>query len=290
MATSPAQKLAAALGARITASRALPGGDIADVSLLTLDNHTEVVAKRPRMDQPDTTAVEAMMLKHLAKVSDLPVPKVLFQQKNMLVISYVPHKGVTNGQQAARDIAEHVAKLHDVTATAKKPYGFEKDTFIGPLPQVNTAAQNWVDFYRDNRLAKMVTSCQNVGRIDSVLVQRLERLAAKLGDFLPVTPKSSLLHGDLWAGNMLIDGGRAAAFIDPAISYGHHEMDLAFIDLMGGLDDAFWHAYEEHSPIEPGFVEERKAIYQLWPLLVHVRLFGGGYVGQVENTLTHFGL
>lgn len=88
---------------------------------------------------------------------------------------------------------------------------------------------------------------------------------------------------------MLIDGGRMAGFIDPAISYGHDEMDLAFIDLMGGLDPVFFDAYNEHAPIDPLFFQNRKALYQIWPLLVHVRLFGGGYVGQVENIVDQLG-
>lgn len=290
MAGSAAQKLRAALSANVVSSRALPGGDIADVSLLTLDNHTMVVAKRPRADQPDTTATEAMMLTHLAKVSQLPVPKVLFQQTNLLIISYIPHKGVKQREMAAEDVARHAAALHNVTRTGKKAlYGFEKDTVIGPLPQRNRQADNWVDFFRDQRFLAMSKSCANVNRFDSEMIKRCERFAAKLGDYLPVKPPCALLHGDLWSGNMLIDGDRAAAFIDPAISYGHNEMDLAFIDLMGGLDQAFWPAYENAHGIEPGFMEERKAIYQLWPLLVHVRLFGGGYAQQVSNTLEKFG-
>lgn len=290
MAGSATQKLQAALGARVVSSRALPGGDIADVSLLTLDNHTMVVAKRPRADQPDTTSIEAMMLTHLAEVSQLPVPKVLFQQENLLVISYIPHKGVKQRETAAEDIARHVAALHSIIRTGKKArYGFEKDTVIGPLPQRNRQADSWVDFYRDQRFLAMVQSCANVNRFDSEIIKRCEGFAAKLGDYLPVKPPCALLHGDLWSGNMLIDDDHAAAFIDPAISYGHSEMDLAFIDLMGGLENAFWPAYENAYGIEQGFHDERKAIYQLWPLLVHVRLFGGGYGQQVSNILTQFG-
>lgn len=290
MAGAVAQKLTKALGARIVKSRALAGGDIADVSLLTLDNHTEVVAKRPRMDQPDTTAVEAMMLKHLTKHSELPVPKVVFQAKNILVISYIPNKGKTDAAAAAESVAAHISQLHKARPKgARRFYGLAKDTFIGPLPQVNTPASNWCDFFIQNRLLAMARSCQNVSRFQTDTMNRIEALAAKLPDILPATPESSLLHGDLWAGNMLFDGAHAVGFIDPAISYGHREMDLAFIDLMGGLDPIFFDAYQELYAIEPSFHEERKAIYQLWPLLVHVRLFGGGYINQVSDILQKFG-
>ncbi len=290
MAAPLIEKLSKALGARIIRSRPLPGGDIADVSLLTLENHTEVVAKRPRADRPDTTEIEARMLKHLAQKSDLPVPKVLYQAPGILVITYVPHKGITEPAMAAHSVADHIAKLHKVRPKGKMPrYGFDRETFIGPLPQINTPANTWVEFFAENRLLAMAQSCFKTGKIKMVTLARTEKLASKLSDLLPATPESSLLHGDLWAGNMLIDGGRAAAFIDPAISYGHREMDLAFLDLMGGLDDSFFGAYDTLYKIEPGFHEDRKALYQLWPLLVHARLFGGGYVAEVETILTKYG-
>ncbi|MBV1900670.1 MAG: fructosamine kinase family protein [Kordiimonadaceae bacterium] len=290
MAVSVAQKLTKALGARIVKTRALPGGDIADVSLLTLDNHTEVVAKRPRSDQPDTTAVEAMMLRHLAAKSTLPVPKVLFQSKGILVMGFIPNKGITNPVAAAEDIALHVARLHRVKSKSKQPfYGLDKETVIGPLPQINTPASNWCDFFTENRLMAMAQSCMNVSRFDTRFMARIEKLAATLPNLLPATPESSLLHGDLWAGNMLVDGDKAVGFIDPAISYGHREMDLAFMALMGGLDPAFFDAYHAAYPLDAGFQEERKALYQLWPLLVHLRLFGSGYQHQVESILEQFG-
>lgn len=286
MAGSISAKLEKGLGSRIVGSKPLSGGDIADVSLLTLEEGRQVVAKRPRMDQPDTTAIEKMMLKHLSAKSTLPVPEVLFQAKGVLVMSYIPHMGTSNGVSAARDVASHVAALHAVRPKSKNPYyGFEKDTFIGPLPQQNKPSDNWVEFFKDRRLLAMAASSARTGKLPAASMKRIETLAERLNEFLPDVPKPSLLHGDLWAGNMLIDGDRIAGFIDPAISYGHNEMDLAFIDLMGGLDPAFFAAYGEQNPIEAAFFEKRKTIYQLWPLLVHVRLFGGGYVGQVDKAL-----
>ena len=289
MTVSPAHKLAKALGGRIIKSRALAGGDIGDVSLLTLENHTEAVAKRPCADQPDTTAVEAMMLKHLSKQSALPVPKVLVQSNSMLVMSYIPNKGITDPIRAAESTAGHIANLHKVRPKSRKPfYGFEKETVIGPLPQINTPTENWCKFFTEHRLLGMAKSCMNVSRFDAEFMDRLKKLASKLPDMLPATPESSLLHGDLWAGNILVDGVKAVGFIDPAISYGHREMDLAFVAVMGGLDPAFFDAYHALYPIDAGFHEERKALYQLWPLLVHVRLFGGRYRGQIETILEQF--
>lgn len=290
MAGSIGAKLEKALGSKIIRSKPLSGGDIADVSLLTLEDGRQVVAKRPRMDQPDTTAVEKMMLKHLKAKSSLPVPDVLFQSKGILVISHVSQQGITDSVAAAKDAARHIAALHAVRPRGNKPfYGFDKDTFIGPLPQQNKPFDNWCNFFTEHRLLAMAASCTRTGRLPAHMMKRVEALAGRLGDFLPAAPKSSLLHGDLWAGNMLIDGDHVAGFIDPAISYGHHEMDLAFIELMGGLDPVFFDAYKNQNPIDSDFYANRKDIYQLWPLLVHVRLFGGTYANQVDERITKLG-
>ena len=290
MAGSISDKLETALGSVIVRSKPLSGGDIADVSLLTLADGRQVVAKRPRMDQPDTTSVEKMMLKHLGSKSSLPVPDVLFQSKGILVLSYIPHKGATDGSAAAKNAARHIANLHAVQPKGSRPFfGFNKDTYIGPLPQQNKPSDNWCNFFKERRLIAMATSCARTGRLPQALMARIENLAAQLDDFLPARPVSSLLHGDLWAGNILMDEDQIAGFIDPAISYGHNEMDLAFIDLMGGFDPVFFGAYNELMPIDDAFFKNRKAVYQIWPLLVHVRLFGGDYVNQVDKIVADLG-
>lgn len=291
MASPLAKLLEQALGSPVTGSRPMRGGDIADVSCLTLKDGRKVVAKRPRADQPDTTATEAMMLRHLRENSALPVPEVLFQSAGILVMEHIPHRGMEGAEKASENVALHVATLHEsLSADAAKPYGLHEDTYIGPLTQRNKRTGDWVSFFRDRRLLAMAQSCARTSRFDTAMLNRVEAFALKLPDLIPAKPPASLLHGDLWAGNMLVDGDRAAAFIDPAISYGHAEVDLAFIALMGGLEPVFFDAYASHRGIEPGFFEDRMAVYQLWPLLVHVRLFGGGYVGQVSRILERFGV
>ena len=135
----------------------------------------------------------------------------------------------------------------------------------------------------------MAHRATNCGKLPIAITKRLESFTRRLGDFIPDTPSASLLHGDLWGGNILVDGDHVAGFIDPAIYYGHAEMDLAFLTLFGSADSDFFAAYNEINPIENGFFNERRDIYNLWPLLVHVHLFGGSYVGSVEHTLKHFG-
>jgi fructosamine-3-kinase len=118
---------------------------------------------------------------------------------------------------------------------------------------------------------------------------RLEKFAGRLPDFLPAESRPSLIHGDMWTGNVLCHGGRIAGFVDPAIHYADAEIELAFATMFGTFGDAFFGRYAERRPLRPGFFEERRELYNLYPLLVHARLFGGHYAAQVERTLSRFG-
>ena len=136
----------------------------------------------------------------------------------------------------------------------------------------------------------MATAAQQEGHLPARLVNRIDKLIVKLGDLIAEKPAASLLHGDLWGGNILCHDDKIAGLIDPAIYYGDREIDLAFGTLFGDLTPEFFKQYDEVSKIEPGFFEERRDLYNLYPLLVHVRLFGGSYVDSVDQTLSRFGV
>lgn len=114
-------------------------------------------------------------------------------------------------------------------------------------------------------------------------------LAARLEELIGEPARPSLLHGDLWTGNLLVASARVVGVVDPAIYHGHPEIELAFGTLFGTFGEPFFRRYREVRGLEPGFLEERRHLYNLYPLLVHVRLFGGGYAGAVERTLARFG-
>jgi len=113
-------------------------------------------------------------------------------------------------------------------------------------------------------------------------------LAAKLSELLGEPAAPALLHGDVWSGNVLARGNRITAFLDPAIYFGHPEVELAFITMFRTFGERFFAAYEEVRQVDPGFMEERRHVYNLYPYLVHVRLFGGSYVASVEGILSRF--
>jgi fructosamine-3-kinase len=147
----------------------------------------------------------------------------------------------------------------------------------------------WVDFFRDRRLLFMAREATTTGRLPMSLMTRIERLAARLERFLPADAAPALVHGDLWHGNVLARDGRVLALIDPALSFADPEIELAFMTLFGSVGESFFAAYAERRPLAPGFFEERRDLYNLYPLLVHVRLFGGAYIPQVDATLARLG-
>ncbi|MEJ2500385.1 MAG: fructosamine kinase family protein [Campylobacterales bacterium] len=226
---------------------------------------------------------EARMLNYLAPY--LRVPEVLALEKGRLVMEYIPNDPRCDGS-CEEEIADVLAALHGNTS---ERFGLEFDTTIGPFRQKNTPASSWIEFYREQRVLDFAAKAFNEGRIDKRLLSRIEKFAADFERFLSEPEQPSLLHGDVWGGNVLTRNNRLAALIDPAIYYGHFEMELAFIGMFHTFGERFYARYREHRPIEPDFFETRADLYRLFPYLVHVRAFGGGYLGGLETILRRTG-
>ena len=277
------ETIAEAAGSPPVRFKPLGGGCIGDVSRVTLEDGRTVVAKTG--DAGSGLDLEGFMLQYLRDKGGLPVPDVLYADDGLLLMSCLETAGgISPGAQA--EAADLLAALHGVGA---ENFGFERDTVIGGLHQPNPDTARWIDFFRDHRLLHMGRQALDSGRLPGGLMTRLETLTAKLGDWIDAPAAPSLIHGDMWTGNVLCNHGRISGFVDPAIYYADAEIELAFSTLFGTFGDAFFGRYREHRPIRPGFFEERVDLYNLYPLLVHVRLFGGSYVGSVDRTLARFG-
>jgi len=272
------------LGQRPDQISGLSGGCVGDVYKVSMPDGRELVAKIG--DSDSGLVVEAQSLVYLSKQSELPVPTVLFSDESLLLMDLLPSGGGL-GTEVQRHGAELVANLHKITHS--NGFGFEYATVIGGLPQPNPWTPRWLDFFRDQRLMYMGREAERMGRLPSNVLSRLENFATHLDRWLEEPEQSSLIHGDMWTGNVLSARGRITGFIDPAIYFADREIELAFTTLFGTFGDAFFDRYHEIYPLKPGFFEERRDIYNLYPLLVHVRLFGGSYVQSVERTLKHFG-
>ncbi|WP_166041528.1 fructosamine kinase family protein [Sphingosinicella sp. YJ22] len=247
----------------------LYGGDLSEVLLLHRDGGQAVVAKGG-----PAAGTEAQMLRELA-AAGVPVPAVEAEYGDVLLIEYVDADEAFT-PRAWADIGARTRALHNHLGES---YGWPVDYAFGSVRLDNNPVEDWPRFWGEQRLV------ETAALLDRPWRERVERLAARITDLLPARPPASLLHGDLWAGNMLVRDGRLAAFIDPACYHGHAEVDLAMICLFGRPDPAFWEAYGD---LEPGW-GERRALYQLFPALVHLRLFGVSYASLVDRLLTAAG-
>jgi fructosamine-3-kinase len=281
-------RLESVLGSAVVEARALPVGfGLTGLDITLTDRRRLAVKAREQSSgRKATLELEGYMLGELKRLSDLPVPLVHYAAPDLLVMDYIDHDGGPITASVERHAAELIAALH---ATARERFGYARDTLIGPLPQPNPNSERWIPFFRDHRLLFMAQHAYAEGSLPAQLFARIERLAARIGDYLIEPAHPSLLHRDLWTGNVLVRQGRIAGFVDPAIYCGSPEIELAFATLFGTFGETFFAAYGERLPLEPGFHEIRARLYNLYPRLVHVRLFGAGYLPGIDQTLGQVG-
>jgi len=262
------------------------GFGLSGLTVRLKDGRHLAVKARTGHDGP-SLALEGYMLSELTRLSDLPVPHVHIAEPDLLVMDFIANDDGAITEDVERHAAELIAALH---ASPRESFGYARDTLIGPLHQPNPKHERWIPFFRDARLMFMAREAHAEGSLSAPLLRRIERLADVLEDYLVEPPFPSLLHGDLWTGNVLVKGQRIAGFVDPAIYFGHPEIELASTTMFGTFGPAFFEAYESLLPLAPGFHEVRRDLYNLYPTLVHVRLFGASYVARVERTLSWLGL
>ncbi len=261
--------------------RRLSGGCVGDVWWVQSAGGQQVVVKRGgrALDK------EGRMLEYLAEVGGVAVPEVFHQAPELLVMEYVEADG-RRSPRGEEEVAEALLALHSVGA---KAHGFEEDTLIGGLALSNEWMADWRRFFGEQRLLDMGLRAMEAGQMGKSLMKRVEAVVDDLEELIEEPQEPGLLHGDIWSGNLLFHQGRLAALIDPAIYYGDPEIELAFIGLFNTLGEAFYERYGADRPIDEGFFEVRRDVYNLFPLLVHIRLFGGSYVGQCQSTLSRIG-
>lgn len=278
------ETIAQAVGEAPINLSAMGGGCIAEVYKVNFKNRIPLVAKIG--EKGSSLDLEGFMLRYLGDHSRLPVPKVIHADDGLLLISHIETGGRLDAKTQA-EAGEMLAELHSITADN---FGFERTTVIGGLTQPNPAEKSWPVFFRDHRLLYMGDQAFRAGRLPGEVMKRIETIAKNIETWIDDEATPSLIHGDMWGGNILCDAGGIAGFVDPAIYYADAEIELAFSTLFGTFSEPFFRRYNDIRPIRPGFFEARRDIYNLYPLLVHVRLFGGHYVNSVRRTLSQFGV
>lgn len=267
---SLAAQAAALLGEEFLSTRPLHGGDLAEVLEITFATGRTLVAKSGPAPE-----AEAEMLRAIS-ATGCAAPRVVGANGAVLLLEKLEDGGALS-PAAWADLGENLRLLHAATG---ETYGWHADYAFGRVPILNQRRGSWCDFWAEMRLAPALP------HVAPDLARRIEALITRLPEHLPDEPAPSLLHGDLWSGNLLAAANRITGLIDPASYYGHAEVDLAMLALFGRPGPAFIESYGTPQADWP----ERCAIYQLWPALVHLRLFGAGYGPMVDGLLSRLGL
>ncbi len=271
-----------ALHVDVEQSTGVGGGSINDAWRIDT-NEGRYFLKTNSADRfPSMFEAEADGLERLRAANALPIPNVLGYGEDHDT-SWLLLEWLESSPPGPGHWSEFGQKLADQHSRSAANFGLERDNYIGSLLQRNKQDSDWSRFFIQQRLEPLIIMARDNGRIGAGAAFRFERFFTKLDELFPKeTP--ALLHGDLWSGNFVIASIGRSWLIDPAVYYGHREMDIAMTRLFGGFDPDFYTGYQAAYPLEKGW-EERVDICNLYPLLVHVNLFGGGYVERVEEIL-----
>ncbi len=282
------------LGRQITIAGGTPvaGGCISPTARVMSDDGDVAFLKWgiPGDTPPGLFEAEATSLRALREASWLRVPQVFgFHEGRVgwLLMEWLQPAAAT--ARTWPELGRGLAALH---RAGNEQYGWTAHNFIGRLPQRNTWSADWPSFWRENRLEPQVRRACDAGFFSPQERRRLDTLMDSLPQKLAPAAEDgpSLVHGDLWGGNVHVTAAGEAALIDPSSYYAHREVDLAMSQLFGGFDSAFYEAYKEAWPLQPGFEPIRCAVYQLYYLLVHVNLFGSGYLASTIGALARAGV
>ena len=272
----------------IKSTSSVSGGCIADSRKLQLESGKVFFLKQLRGSGSGAFDAEERGLEELRKSGTVNVPEVVCKGLDFLLLQWI-EAGYSRSSSSMEMLGRQFAELHRYRG---KKFGFFDDNLLGDSPQSNKPSKegslNWAVFFVENRLEFQTSLAVKNGYVTPEMRNLMDNLIKKVPDLISGTEEEpSLLHGDLWSGNYLIDERGIPWLIDPAVYYGHREADLAMTSLFGGFSNTFYSAYKSAYPISQGYAE-REPLYQLYHLLNHLNLFGTGYYGQVISILKRY--
>jgi protein-ribulosamine 3-kinase len=263
----------------------LSGGSINSVYQLISNEGNFCLKYNDSASFPDMFEKEARGLELLRNAGEIRIPRVVTFRKtehySFLLVEYID--AGPRREDFFTDFGHSLALLHQHYGES---FGLNHDNYMGSLAQFNAFHSEWSTFFKEERLEKQVNLAVSQGYFQSSDLAHFQKLYRQLGSICPTT-KPSLIHGDLWCGNFIVSDEGKACLIDPAVHYGHRETDIAMSTLFGGFDTEFYDAYNEVLPMENGW-KDRMEIYNLYPLLVHLNLFGAGYLGMITRIIRKF--
>ncbi|MBL7743887.1 MAG: fructosamine kinase family protein [Chitinophagaceae bacterium] len=262
------------------------GGSINNCYKLLISNKPKFFLKlNSAVSFPGLFEKEKNGLRFLASQNCIRIPSVILCETagdhQLLLLEWI-ESGIRS-DDTWRQFGEQLARLH---YTSNDYFGFAEDNYMGSLPQANNLVENWIDFFVNYRIRPQIELAENKKLLDKSHISSFEALFKRLNSIINIE-KPSLLHGDLWSGNFMCDERSAPVLIDPAIYFGHRSMDLGMTTLFGGFDKGFYDAYHYHYPL-PGNYHEQGELCNLYPLLIHLNLFGQSYLPDISHTLRKF--
>jgi fructosamine-3-kinase len=282
-------RIESVLSSKIVKKTTVIGGDINQATRIDLSDGRRAFVKS-NLDAPrGMFPAEAKGLKWLKAAGALRLPDVYAVNREDATgqAAYLVLEWIEPGQPSANfdeRLGQGLAQMHRAFAAS---FGFDTNNFIGSLPQDNRSESGWPEFYWLRRLEPQLKRAVDARKLDAAAVGDFQKLSRHLPQVYGVAEPPARLHGDLWSGNLHTDASGMPCLIDPAVYGGHREMDLGMMRLFGGFSARVFAAYAECYPLLPGF-EDRVALSQLYPLLVHVNLFGGGYASSVKKTVARY--
>lgn len=267
----------------VRTARRLSGGDINDAFEVSLGDGTAIFVKTHPSPPAGMFEAEARGLRWLGDAGVIRVPRVIEASDGRP--AYLALELLTPARRRPdfdEVLGRSLAALHGFGAPS---FGLDHDNFIGRLSQSNTATDDWAEFYWTSRLEPQLRLASDHDLVDSGTRSGFAALQRVLHERVGPEEPPSRLHGDLWGGNLHVDEVGSPALIDPAVYGGHREVDLAMMRLFGGFGERAFAAYEESWPLAQG-ADDRLPLYQLYPLMVHVNLFGGSYANSVKRALS----
>ena len=250
---------------------------------ILLENGNSFVLKyyKNKNNEFNSIISEANSLNYLSKILPALTPSIKFKSENLIITNYIEHNNIRKDDFQII-LAKEVLKIHTIS---NDKYGFDIDAQIGGLKQANEYNINWVDFFLNNRLNMIVEKINKIETMPNSINIKIKKLMINIGNYLPKNPNISLLHGDLWEGNILFNDGELVGLIDPGIYFGHHELEIAYLTWFKLIDNKFINFYSNTLKIDEYFYKY-EPIYQLYFSLLNVYLWDRDfYLKDVNNLL-----
>ena len=267
-------------GIKISSASSLSGGCISDAYKI-IDEAGRAYFLKMNSSPKDLFIKEANGLTELRKANAIRVPEVILCKEDFLLTEFIEQS--SRSKNFFEDFGRRFAEMHKFRGDK---FGFYENNYIGSNPQINIPEEyNWTEFYFNKRILYQYKLAEKTGYATDELRKGINLLEKNINDIIGISAEPpSLLHGDLWGGNYIVDESGNACIIDPAVYYGHREADLAMTKLFGGFNSEFYHSYNEAFPLKEGYLY-RENIYKLYHVLNHLNLFGSSYYSQAISLI-----